>query len=62
MGCMLDETMSGETMALRVVEKINSKLKFIYRENRFLDLPLRRLLCNAFIQPYFMPVLLGNQT
>ena len=53
MGCMLDETMSGETMALRVVEKINSKLKFLYRENRFLDLLLRRLLCNALIQPYF---------
>ena len=53
MGCVLDETMSGETMALRVVEKINSKLKFLYQENRFLGLPLRRLLCNAFIQPYF---------
>ena len=44
LGCMLDESMSGETMALRVIEKINSRLKFLYRKNRFLDVPLRRLL------------------
>ena len=30
LGCMLDETMSGETMALSVINKINSKLKFLY--------------------------------
>ena len=53
LGCVLDETMSGETMVLRVIEKINSRLKFLYRKNRFLDFPLRRLLCNALIQPHF---------
>ena len=30
LGCMLDETMSGETMALSVINKINNKLKFLY--------------------------------
>ena len=35
LGCMLDETMSGETMALSVINKINNKLKFLYRKNRF---------------------------
>ena len=30
LGCMLDESMSGETMALTVIEKINSRLKFLY--------------------------------
>ena len=50
---MLDESMSGETMALRVIEKINSRLKFLYRKNRFLDVTLRRLLCNGLIQPHF---------
>ena len=30
--CVLDETMSGETMALRVTEKINYRLKFLYRK------------------------------
>ena len=40
--CVLDEKMSGETMAL--IEKINSSLKFLYRKNRFLYVPLSRLL------------------
>ena len=53
LGCVLDETMSGETMALRVIAKINSRLKFFYRRNQFLDVPLRRLLFNALIQSYF---------
>ena len=53
LGCMLDESMSGETMALRVTEKINSRLKFLCRKNRFLDVSLRRLPCIALIQPHF---------
>ena len=53
LGCMLDESLSGETIALRVIEKINSSLKFLYRKNRFLDVPLCILLCNALIQPHF---------
>ena len=40
-------------MALRVIGKINSRLKFLYRKNWFSDVPLCRLLCNAFIQPHF---------
>ena len=53
LGCVLDETMSGEKMALRIIEKINPRLKFICGKNRFLDVPLRRLLCNSLIQPHF---------
>ena len=53
LGCILDETMSGETMALSVINKINNKLKFLYQKNRFLTPTLRRLLCNALIQPHF---------
>ena len=53
LGCMLDETMSGETMALSVINKINNKLKFLYRKKRFLTPTLSRLLCNALIQPHF---------
>ena len=40
-------------MALNVVNKINNKLKFLYRKNSFLTPALRRLLCNALIQPHF---------
>ena len=45
---MLDETISGETMALSFINKINNKLKFLYRKNRFLTPTLRQLSCNAF--------------
>ena len=53
LGYMFDESMSGETMALRVTEKFNSRLRFLYRKNCFLEVPLRRLLCNTLIQPHF---------
>ena len=53
LGCALDENLSGETMALKVVCNINCRLRFLYRKNRFLWQPLRRLLCNALIQPHF---------
>ena len=53
LGCILDETMSGESMALKVIKKINSRLKFLHRKNKFLTPALRRLLCNALIQPHF---------
>ena len=36
LGCVLDESMSGEPMALKVTNKINGKLKFLYRKNKFL--------------------------
>ena len=52
-GCLLDETFSGESMALKVINKINSRLGFLYRTNRFLPPPLRRLLCNSLMQPHF---------
>ena len=45
--------MSGEAMALKAVNKINNKLKFLYCKNSFLTPALRRLLCNALIQPHF---------
>ena len=53
LGCLMDETMSGEAMALYVIYNINNKLKFLYRKNDFLTPTLRRLLCNALIQPHF---------
>ena len=43
----LDENLSGENMALKVISK------FLYRKNRFLYQPLCRLLCNALIQSHF---------
>ena len=40
-------------MAMHVINKINSRIKFFYWQNRFLNVPLRRFLCNVMIQPFF---------
>ena len=53
LGCVLDETISVEPLALKVINKINGKLKFLYRKNRYLAKELRRVLCNALIHPNF---------
>ena len=50
---MPGETISGESVALKVINKINRKLKFFYKKNRFLSPELRTMLCNALIQPHF---------
>ena len=62
LGCILNESVSGESMALNVIDKINSRLKFLQKQNRFLTFPppppplppLHRILCNALIQPHFV--------
>ena len=53
LGCLLDENLSGESMATKMLGKINDKLKFLYRKQNYLDRSLRRLLLNALIQPHF---------
>ena len=40
-------------MASRVMNKISSRLSFLYRKQSFLNSKLRRMLCNALIQPHF---------
>ena len=54
LGCILDEILTGESIAIHVINNINCRLKFLYRKNRFLNVSLRRLLCNAImIQTFF---------
>ena len=53
LGCILDNTLLGEAMATKTIKKINARLKFLHRKNYFLTPGLRRLLCNALIQPHF---------
>ena len=36
LGCVLNESTSGEPMALKVIQKKNGKLKLLYRKNKFL--------------------------
>ena len=45
--------MSGEPMAYKTIKKIDSRLKYLFKKNHFLATSLRRLLCNALIQPHF---------
>ena len=45
--------MSGESMALKVINKIISRLKFLHGKDKFLNPALRRLLSNALIEPHF---------
>ena len=53
LGCILEKTMSGESMANKVISKVNVILTFIHQKNKYLTPNLRRLLCNALIQPHF---------
>ena len=53
LGCIFDSNTSGEAMATKVLNKVNSRLRFLYRKQSILNGPLRRLLCNALIQPLF---------
>ena len=53
LGCILDETMSGESMALKVINKMNLIPKFLHRKNKNLTQALCRLLFNSHIQPHF---------
>ena len=53
LGCELDESLLGEAMALKIINKINSRIKFLYRKSKYLTPYLKRLLCNALIQPHF---------
>ena len=39
-------------MATHVMNKVNSRLRFLYQQKKFLDISLRRLLCNAMIQSF----------
>ena len=42
LGCVLDDCLTGESMAMQVCTKVTSKLKFLYRKNMFLSKDLRQ--------------------
>ena len=51
--CCLDANLSGESMTVISLRKVNTKLQFLHRQNEFLDPKLRRLLCNSLIKLHF---------
>ena len=52
-GFQRDLKLSGETMYSKFLKKLNSKLKFLFRQSRHVTPEFGRLLCNALILPYF---------
>ena len=54
LGCAMNEKTLRRTYGFKsYINKINGKLKFLYRKNSFLTLGLRRILYYALIQSHF---------
>ena len=49
LGAKLDSNLSGESMCQDVINKVNSRLKILYRKGRCLDYFSRKLLANSLI-------------
>ena len=49
----VDANLSGESMAMKSLRTINTKLQFLYIQNELVNPKLRSLLCNFLIQPHF---------
>ena len=53
LGLSIDCTLSGEAIVHSIVNKVNARLKFLYRHSGCLSLKCRQLLCSALIQCHF---------
>ncbi len=50
LGVTLDQYLSGDVMVTSVINKVNGKLKFLYRHAQYLNQKLRKNLCSALLQ------------
>lgn len=50
LGSILDSDLSGTSTVNNIVKKVNSRIKFLYRQREFLNKSLRKTLCNALVQ------------
>ena len=53
LGVTLDNTLSGDSIALNVIKKASGRLKFLYRHSGCLNFKTRKTLCSALIMCYF---------
>ena len=53
LGLDIDQYLSGELIVDNIIKKVNSRLKFLYRQSQFLSKNARKTLCTALIQCYF---------
>ena len=49
MSLIIDNNLSGEHIVDSIVHKVNSRLRFLYRQARFLDVKCKMSLCSALI-------------
>ena len=49
LGLCIDSKLSGENIVSSIVQKVNGRLKFLYRQARFLDQKSKFSLCSALI-------------
>ena len=49
LGLTIDQHLDGEEMALSIIKKVNSRLKILYRQARFLDQNIKEILCSALV-------------
>ena len=50
LGVYIDNSLSGDYIVDSVVKKVNGRLKFLYRQAKFLDFTCKMSLCSALIQ------------
>ena len=53
LGSVLDNDLSATSIVTNIITKVNSRLKFLYRQNHCLNMNLRKVLCNSLIQCHF---------
>ena len=53
LGVTLDQSLSGDAIASKVISKSSNKLKFLYRNTRKFNLKTKKLLVSALIQCHF---------
>ena len=53
LGAVLEQTLTGESIANSVLQKANARLKFLYRKQKFLNLHIKKLLIMSLIQCHF---------
>ena len=49
LGAVLEQTLTGQSIANSVLQKANARLKFLYRKLKFLSLHIKKLLIMSLI-------------
>lgn len=53
LGINIDQSVSGEAIAKNIIQKSNSRLRFLYRQGACLNQQTRKTLCSALLQCLF---------